>query len=772
MKKITKLLAIAAGLISLTFISCKTQIIDATIANKDNVSSDETQKTLTLIATSRDKVVTFKNGNSRLIAPAALDGNELWFYLKTRKISGGDLALIKSPGQEDGVVSFTAYTGSTTEGSVNVTLDVENYELVLFAVEKNGEPKAPAFVEENAVLKATAYADLRYNESVKFFLMPISSDGQGDVKLSIYTDGWDLANDYPGYTADVYITKDLLTDNDTDALQKTASMDIPASKPDSYNFPASGVDTKTKAGTYNFIIDFTNGKKHFYYTDRIVVLANQVTEQEIILKNNIIDKPAEAPTNFYIGYRTPDKDDNDLSYLAEFAWKRNSNNEQYFKIEMLDVTEVVDSDKKSSDTHTYVDYIKAITKGTKIGDTLEADWDLLAGLTNTKKHTFDNTVYSIFDTSVADGITYYEDATEPGRLSKGSELLGLNIPLGRRYLARICACNAAGDSAYAYAKINGGEAAGDSGSSIFKYQNVSEWPEDAVAMNVFKITYNLVGGNFYDATYTNNVITLTNPPTTVTSQIKTSEPTEPIKISQYSVNSRGDAIIQYDCQSTTATNTVILNPLKVAYPTDKNAALYKGSNVWASWKENSTTAAENFRATTEVTKVLDPYTFADNAGTPPKTKIYGTKNLNLYAAYSSATAKIYNVADYAIKDADIKMYKSDKDTYGAAGATETAITNGATVSTKDADYIYILVKNNSKYATVLAELKQTDGTKVGTYESTQTTINEADVDNTYEVFRIVTTALQTRNFQLTLEAYDGIPSKSPYTYPINFTITD
>ena len=770
MKKITKLLAIAAGLISLTFISCKTQIIDATIANKDNVSSDETQKTLTLIATSRDKVVTFKNGNSRLIAPAALDGDDLWFYLMTKKISGGVLELIKSPGQNDGVVSFTAYTDSTTEGSVNVTLDVENYELVLFAVEKNGEPKAPAFDEAKAVLKATAYADLRYNESVKFFLMPISSSGQGDVKLSIYTDGWDLATAYQGYKANVYITKDLLTDNDTGALQKTENMTIPTSKPAAFNFPATS--TKTPAGTYNFIIDFTNGEKHFYYTDRIVVLANQVTEQDIILKDNIIDKPAEAPTDFYIGYRTPDKDDNDLSYLAEFAWKRNSNNEQYFKIEMLDVTEVVDSGANSSDPHTYVDYIKAITTETKIGDTLEDDWDLLDGLLpDTKKHTFDNTVYSIFDTSVADGITYYEDATKPGRLSKGSELLGLNIPLGRRYLARICACNAAGDSAYAYAKINGGETAGDSGSSIFTYTDVSEWPADAVAMNVFKITYNLVGGNFYDATYTSNVITLTDPTTTVTSQIKTSAPTKPIKISQYSVNSRGDAIIQYGCQSTTATNTVILNPLKVTYPTDKNAALYKGSNVWASWKENSTTAAENFRATTTVDEVLAPYTFAA-AGTPPETKIYGTKNLNLYAAYSSATAKIYNVADYAIKEADIKMCKSDKDTYGAAGATEAEITNGATVSTKDAGYIYILVKNNSKYATVLAELKQTDGTKVGTYESTQTTINEADVDNTYEVFRIVTTALQTRNFQLTLEAYDGIPSKSPYTYPINFTITD
>lgn len=812
MKKLTRILALAASLLAFTFIGCNTSVDDATVSGGELRET----KQLKIYATSKDDVIYFSESGARTITPAAIDGSsaEYHFWLSGKNIITGD-DLYEEPKD----VKFVPYSGSTTEGIVNVNLDVANYELTL-EVTKNA-----SYAASEVILVAKAYADLRYNESIRFFLMPAST-GKGKVQIKLYTAGWDLSTK-TGYKAIAKIAK-LDTDEELAAYKKehTTLATAADSATDFIDNQPKDID----AGTYNFVVEFTNNTKSFFWSDRIVILPNQTTTATIGIPPVIGELP-NAPENLYVGYKVPSNDDA-LYYMAEFNWEDKSNNEQNFQLDILDITTLNGETKITGAKYTdfgstgsekeYDFAIEQVMKRNSANATpaaagnpeislADASWDVLTTIAKAPVYKLDSSVYQIKDTSQAGGITYNETEISKGSpavkyassLAKNNTQLLLNLPLGKRYLARISAVNAAGNSAYAYAIIEGTSAnkTAYEAKTIFDTQL---WPENATSINVYKITYNLVGGAFYDSTYpTNTTITKSN--TDVTDKIKTTTPA-PTTLGGYTINQAKNTIIQFDCQSSVGTKAVIINPLKIEYDTSAFAALFKGDNKWVSWKENSTTSSNIYATETDTTKPLKAYT--------------DYKNLNLYAAYSGATAKIYNPADYIVTKDDVILKLSEDSDYTNASVT---FTNGSTInivpkdpSAKKNNYLFILVKNDSKYSNVQIQLKETNGTIVGTYQSTgktnvgpvYTLLSEApasfdptayykddgsgnkvagtagdswaantwytktDKEMPYETFIIPTNSVKTTSFQATIQAYAGINTKTPYTYPVIFTIAE
>lgn len=732
MKKLTRILALTASLLALTLVGCSSSVDDATI-NGDNLKGT---RTLKIYATSKDNVITFApKNNARTITPTAIDGSDTKYHFF---LSGTNL--ITSTDVTRSEVTFVSTGTGGTEGIVDKELDVANYELIL-EVTKEGTYNA-----NEVILYAKAYADLRYNESIKFFLMP-ATGGTGTVSLKVYSDGWDIAA-FAGYTATGKITA-----LDTDVVQtgfETTFSPLPTTAPAAANFPTSQ-EKSLSSGTYNFVVEFKNDTlgKTFYWSDRIVVLRNQNTEASIAIPKVIGELP-DKPLDLYVGYKVPEKDDA-LYYTAEFIWDDDSENEQSFQLDLLDITEVNETESIAGGSATYGEAINSITSSDATAD---ANWVLLAKTSDSKgvEYSFDSSVYKVKETSEKGGITYNEgDGVKKSSLAKNNEQLALNLPLGKRYLARISAMNSAGNSKYTYAIFADTTPAIDP-APTFNY-GTKLWPEKAKNINVYKITYNLVGGDFYEADYNTTIITPSGAALTETVATETPLAT----VGKYSVNKAKNKIIQFDCQSSVETNAVILNPLKVTNneATPKTVALFNGSNKWVGWKEDSTTNTTMFKTTADPAAVLTPYT--------------GCKNLNLYAAYSSATAKIYNPADYKITPADVKLETGATPAY----ATGTPFTSGGTIITESAKYLYILVKNDNKYSNVQVELKETNGTNIGTYKSTSIqTINDGTADHKYETFVIPTTSIKTSSFQATIQAYEGITVDTPYTYPVIFTITD
>ncbi|WP_296324242.1 hypothetical protein [Treponema sp. UBA3813] len=489
MKKIAKITALAVGLFALLFAGCSDiSTADATISTTPSSSSDS-YKSLTLGVTSSSNLVDFSGSSDdgRTILPTAQQVGNLYFYLCSKNNTAKATAYAAPVN-----VTVTADTTDTTgrTGTVVINLKKADYDFKLYAVAKGSNTTAPTYATEaavqlDAVLVGYANADIRTDDKVDFYLTSEGLTKNGSVSLKLYTDGWKLS-DYEGYSpsAKITFTKKTTMDSTTynagdtySGSNKDFSATNDPANPLGDSVPSTANYTVTVApGTYNFEVSFAGsgtGAKTYTWSDRLIVLPGQATEQTIGIPLVIAKKPA-APTDFKAGYIDPTNDTTQY-YTAEFVWNGESiDNEEKFVLQLMSLPATV--------TDTYLTtYNTAVTNASATQTALQSAWDTLssyAGTGSVKEYSND----------------FYGDeyVWVAGSLQKNNSMAQFKLLLGSRYVARLCARNDAGDSDWAYATLNTAITA-DAGTGAVAANKFT-----SISINRFRVEYDLSGGTLKD----------------------------------------------------------------------------------------------------------------------------------------------------------------------------------------------------------------------------------------------------------------------------------
>jgi len=730
MKKITRLIAGAIAFAGLMITGCNNIVDDSVITNNE---TNVNKRTLTITASGSTENLKFSEkpaDGSKSILPAALDGNDLKFYLWYKNEITGVLQEPKTD-----TTFYASADKFGREGTVELDLDTSKYTMYLAAtkstVSVSGTTGDGDKVKAAAVLFATAEVDMRYSERASFYLTPYTlNNGKGTVSLNVYAHGWTIDAQYLAadkITFGMYDinTNDLVQGSTTvggttaDTLTKLSAADATAISNKAAALATDNYVWKdVPAGTYNFKVSFIDSTSTpvntYVWSDTIVILANQETKQVIPLPNVIGKKPA-APTAFEARYKDPDNFLSDY-YDVAFVWACAANNEQYFQLEMLDITDIAAAQDAN---------IATVTAAGGSG-TEKTPWETIAALLGTdKKPTFTNSVYNNGNYYVA------------GSLAANEECVVLKLPLGKRYLARIASVNDAGMSDYTYCNINDNQIAkGKSqykkdGSSttltpvpfgVWSLTNDDYWDPlsskstGAACISRFKITYNLGSGVYKSVkSYTSktNVATLDDIPTF------DGAGDSPLTASRTHITSldgtASSQVIYYSQLPSAGTDSnKVLNPLKVANEdattngTKPNFALSSGNYLWTTWKLNSldgTTVYNLDHSEGLAGQDLHGYSAAPAFGVVDYENPYaGYKNVNLFASYGTAAVAIYSPKDDDFVDYDVLIYKSKGNTPAASLSDAIQITsigtngefkidNNVTASGNGYGYLYVAVRN-------------------------------------------------------------------------------
>lgn len=221
--------------------------------------------------------LTSNSGSSaRMILPDSwsLSDSSLKYYLCARNaVTDETLAPIELEIEDDSLGA----SGKT--GSVYLDLPKSDYYLSLYCTK--GEPSdisSEEIIKASAVLSGYANADIRYNQSVVFYMASENLDGAGFAALKIFTDGWSLSDaDYDGYAVSAEITETDGSEKSCNYYVELDNSNIAAnSAPSNYNFRI-GIES----GTYLLNIRFSNGETTYSWYDSIVILAGKTTEATI-----------------------------------------------------------------------------------------------------------------------------------------------------------------------------------------------------------------------------------------------------------------------------------------------------------------------------------------------------------------------------------------------------------------------------------------------------------------------------------------------------------
>lgn len=694
MKKLSKLAALAAGLIVAALAGCS-DISSGGMATEGytDAKSSLTKKTLTLNVTSDSDLVKFKTADdstasARTIAPDAVDSDDLIFYL-------GGTNLVTNKAIDLKNVTFVGINESTTEGTVTVELDATNYRFTLIALPKNTIVATTENLEDlvkKAYLIGYASADLRYTEeaaSVNFVLSADGLTGSGTVDFKIYLDNWStetlaLVNSDNEKVIAAAITG--LYDIQSGVLIEGTALN-PSSYENKYAEATALAYTANNkslaAGTYDLTVTFTTqNRKTYIYSEKVVILPNQVTKATIAIPE-VIDKQPEVPTNFKVGYIKPTYNDSDY-YRAVFNWEDKSSNELYFEIELYDIS-------GSTALGAYSANIKE-------------NWSASATTnsviySNSSSNPNTGAATTVFYGLKSDnGPNWYA-----GSLNRNNEFAVFYMELGKKYFARIRAVNEAGNSewstttvsanSYSEAAVGNGtttDAEGNTaavtnfvnaeheaycisaettyGALITAAEATRTEKESATAtkfntevINLFCVTYELAGGTFQSpaslaTTYYFDQLVGGNP-------IMQPDGVRVIKLSDGIINTN-QLIYNGKKIGSTITNAVI----SLKYGTGS------AEKSWTSWKVGSVSGSKypsDYTACTTATVYNEDETYYKLVGTDyavttvtkapdawdgyftgTLTPYTGYENLVLYANYTSNTfgVQLKNVADYLIEN--------------------------------------------------------------------------------------------------------------------------
>lgn len=816
MKKLSKWFACAISLITLSLTACSNLVDDATIEG----ATIQGKKTVTLTATSDGNIVQFENSSSRTIMPGIIKANNTdhKFFLWTKNITNGGTEEFLG---KDTAIEFTADSGNIAKGTVSMTLDVAQYELELYCVPAasatgvDTKPKA----EEASVLKAKAKADFTNGDTVNFYLSPYNLTGKGGVSLKIYSDGWTLDTT----TYDVKIGMyELEKGTDTSTIvsgSPAALTTLPATAPAEANFKTSG--STINPGTYNLIVEFTgksgtSGKK-YYYNDQIVILSNQITEGEVKVPEVIGIKPA-APEKLGVYYRDPLTADSD-TYDVQFTWADKSYNESNFQLELIDFTNPTGVDD---------DAVAALAAADGTATDLSGKWGSATAT--------DSTVWNTASAATIIRYTYNKDAVSEtgatptktdygkfydntaanwvdGSFDINSNYAVLSLKLGHRYVARLCAVNDAGKSDYLYADVTGTHSATPKkaykrlGITNAADTTLNAFGADTMAINRFRIIYDLGGGIFYKSSTTSGAI----PSFTGTT------PEEATLAESVGLTKDKTTIIKYGTQnSAVATQTKIVNPLFVETTTPSAyATLYDATeNRWTDWLVDGGATAYDTQYFKKQTTTYDNTTPAPvsymqwDYATPGKTAVPGYDNITLVATYkiSQGSWELERSALYNITKDMVILKSGTSSAFSGSDIPAASLVNGRYVFVKGttadlnagaeatpALYLYAILVNDaakvthtnidggvSYYKVVMEVLK--NGVTVKTRKlatagslslkpivdgATDDSENEADTGVSY--VEIPLQGLANGSYTIKIKAYADT-YQNLYTYNINFEL--
>lgn len=693
MKKLSKLLALSAGIAALFFIGC------SNISNSDDDSSNATVASgvtdKTAAATLKDYTIQFvteegipldlskyvNSSSSRTIVGDALDlTSDVEFYLWGTNAYDATDTRYSTPKK----VTFTVDSTDATKGTVALDLSASKWNLVLAATKKQtgGSSFADAdAAKDDAYYIGYANVDLREANSIKFYLSADGLKGKGSVDVKVKADTtWSDAHKTLFTATDttyqivasITSRKDghyvgNATSSSGDATGKAIAVTNATSAADAF-FGANGAaysEPSLDPGTYNFEVRFINsvGSKTYIWSDLIIILPNQEISKTIEVPD-IVEYAPDAPATLKVGYIEPETDID--SYDALITWTDTINNEKYFQLEVLDVpyaatetiSAVVDDDTK---WQTAVN-----AAGT-------------ANLTKYKEDFYGNT----------------EAGWVAGSLQKNNKNVVIKLALGKRYLMRLAAVNDAGTSAYCYATYDLDTAWT---SAEGKHGKTATWTPKAYTMqeidtttnkykagttiafcaSLYRLTYHLNGGKYYFAAGAGTT------PDTSTDDL----------VYYLSQNPAGIDIY------TPCKNALASTP---AYP-----SLISGTNRWTSWRVGIIEGPKYGGTFDPEAADSDGYSYYK----PPKYKDFA--NLHLYASYavSSAQVQVYQDAVYEFIAAEISLSNPATPVTGATDNYEfdtKSATNEITITfTKDSTRQAAF----TKYDTLRTEIKKTGSTNV------------------------------------------------------------
>lgn len=454
-KKFRTLFLSVLALCGTALLASCSDLTDATVS-----SSDEDLTSLNVEITNYDSVISrvsevsssraLAQSNARTIIPDSFDSTGVKFYLV-----GDSNGKTANFGPEE--VSFTGKDGSNTVGTIQIPASTHDWEFRLYAIDSTDTTftftsgtTTEADVKSAAVLMANASMDMTNYGTATFTLSPDGLTKSAAIAMKVYLDDWDLPTGFTT-TVGIYLlptNADATSTGDgtgTETEQEITS--IEKTEPTDANY---SVATMTP-GTYLFKVTFSNattGKK-FIWSDIILVLPGKTVDNAVAIPN-IIGVVPTAPTSFKAGYVKDTEDKNIDLYVTEFEWVRGSKNEQYFEIDLLELS--------STDTT-----ITAVPT--------ETTW-----------------------ASDGTSTTYGRDFSSSDVYSDGS-LLACNtsakflLELGKRYYARIRAINDAGESAYTYVTVDSDTT---NGAIAFNDGTTNK----SSTINRYRVTYYLNGGTY------------------------------------------------------------------------------------------------------------------------------------------------------------------------------------------------------------------------------------------------------------------------------------
>ena len=409
--------------------------------------------------------------NNRTIIPC-YDSSDYVYYIFYRDSS--------RPNSNGSIENITFVPLTQTTGTISHNFSKTYYEFELFALTQkmNGKMTSSAgeltrnILQVYASLRASTFVDLRYEERTVFHLKANTlSTGKGSFKVTVqHQDDWEVQGNY-SVTAGLYSVDDdelVYPPSTPFTLRSTqaASSSINQSFSSFENDDTENILQNVQPGTYNLIVKYncydssnTTILKTFEYSDKINIIMNQTTTASFVIPD-FMDKKPEAPSHLLAAYKLPDKNTPEY-YSVQFKWEDNSKTENYFNLELLKT----DGDEK----------VSSITS--------DDDWnDLTATYGTSVSYDYLSQKRSVF----------YVD----GSLSKNSAYYTMNLPLGSRFVARICAVNNTGNSEWTYItfptsqEFEDLQMTFDEGFSLFN----SETADDVTTLNLYRINYETRNG--------------------------------------------------------------------------------------------------------------------------------------------------------------------------------------------------------------------------------------------------------------------------------------
>lgn len=611
MKKISKAIALAVSLVAIVFAGCKNMATD--IVAEGAGLTDPSVRDITIIATGDSEMIKFPAANtSRTILADSLDAESMFFYLSyTNKIGSSETSVfLKDP------LSFTAQDADHPNiGTVPLTLEDSYYEFTLYATKEavtglNGTASDIDTIKAKAVLKGTTNADLRTSyDRVHFYLTPDGLPGVSSASLNLYTSGWSIETDHPGYTwtAELRNTETNAVITDTDINGTTLPTTVPDASDTTYEYSISDVTP----GTYNFTITFTKDTHSFVWSDKIIFLSNNPIIKNVMIPD-VIEKEPVAPTNFRVSFKDPLSKESDY-YYAGFSWEDNSNNEAYFRIELA----------------------KLGTEATPFGTTptISASNTEWGSTSDTTSYLYKNGVRNN-DNILKYGYDFAGDQScwVDGSLHKNSTFAIIKLPLGERYFARICAVNDAGDSTFCYVDLT-------TGATLTGHDDFNKFAADTTTINRYRLTYELMGGT----------ITYEDGTSSIEPIIEYRTQNNAANAGQGSFDTDNSVIAGTYVKASIASSTDVLTAdiMNPKADTTTITSLIKNDNAWTYWKKDAANApiTTGLYGATEYSVTYNPDDYT------------GYTNLKLFACYrlDSADVTINDLTKYNITSANVTV---------------------------------------------------------------------------------------------------------------------